>query len=79
MGINNGRLAMLGLMSLIAEARVPGAVPLLEGRIKPYSGEVMGPFSTNDSDLMFVRDMLEASKGFPWNRDGVGKLFPWVP
>merc|ERR1712050_623952 len=33
--INNGRLAMLGLFSLIAEARVPGAVPALTGYIKP--------------------------------------------
>jgi hypothetical protein len=42
--INNGRLAMLGLMSLISEARVPGAVPALAGLIKPYDGEVMNPF-----------------------------------
>merc|ERR1712118_237127 len=41
--INNGRLAMLGLFSLISEARVPGAVPALAGYIKPYDGEVMGP------------------------------------
>merc|ERR1711879_909032 len=36
--INNGRLAMLGLFSLISEARVPGAVPALAGYIKPYDG-----------------------------------------
>merc|ERR1712078_848822 len=46
--INNGRLAMLGLFSLISEARVPGAVPALSGLIKPYSGDVMGPFSAAD-------------------------------
>merc|ERR1719333_1560211 len=44
--INNGRLAMLGLFSLISEARVPGAVPALAGLIKPYDGEVMGPFTS---------------------------------
>jgi len=51
--INNGRLAMLGLMSLISEARVPGAVPLLSGQIKPYSGDVMGPFSESDGSLLY--------------------------
>jgi hypothetical protein len=56
--INNGRLAMLGLMSLISEARVPGAVPALAGKIKPYTGEVMGPFNGND-DFIFVQDMAK--------------------
>jgi hypothetical protein len=43
--INNGRLAMIGLMSLISEGAVPGSVPLLNGLI-PASGEinVMSPF-----------------------------------
>jgi hypothetical protein len=47
--VNNGRLAMLGLFSLISEARVPGAVPALKGLIKPYDGEVMGPFVGTDT------------------------------
>ena len=42
--INNGRLAMLGLFSLISEARVPGSVPSLSGIIPPYDGNVMIPF-----------------------------------
>ena len=29
--LNNGRLAMIAIMSFIAEANVPGSVPLLEG------------------------------------------------
>jgi hypothetical protein len=43
--INNGRLAMIGLMSLLSEGAVPGSVPLLKGVI-PASGEinVMSPF-----------------------------------
>merc|ERR1712087_308703 len=57
--INNGRLAMLGLFSLISEARVPGAVPALSGLIEPYSGEVMGPFTAADAGLPGVTTMLE--------------------
>ncbi|KAJ8609540.1 hypothetical protein CTAYLR_006036 [Chrysophaeum taylorii] len=42
--INNGRLAMLGLFSVLSEAAAPGSVPVLEGVIPPYSGNVMIPF-----------------------------------
>jgi len=42
--INNGRLAMLGIMGFVSEAKVPGSVPALTGLIKSYSGEVMAPF-----------------------------------
>merc|ERR1712183_1167798 len=62
--INNGRLAMLGLFSLISEARVPGSVPSLNGLIKPYAGEVMGPFNEADGNLPGVTTMLEGIKGF---------------
>ncbi|MCH2107479.1 MAG: DUF4442 domain-containing protein, partial [Planctomycetes bacterium] len=31
--INNGRLAMLGIMAFVAESKVPGSVPALEGKI----------------------------------------------
>lgn len=60
--INNCRLAMLGLLSLISEARVPGAVPALAGKLKPYTGEVMAPFTAADSSLPFVKEMVDAGK-----------------
>lgn len=41
--INNGRLAMLGIFGFLSEAKIPGAVPLLSGIVKPYAGEVMAP------------------------------------
>jgi hypothetical protein len=47
--INNGRLAMLGLFSLLAESKAPGAVPALKGLIPEYSGSYMAPFSGNFS------------------------------
>ena len=43
--INNGRLAMLGIFSIISEATVPGSVPALKDMIPPYDGNVMIPFS----------------------------------
>ena len=61
--VNNGRLAMLGLFSLISEAKVPGAVPALAGKIKPYDGEVMAPFSAADANLPYVGDMITFGKG----------------
>jgi len=58
--INNGRLAQLGIMAFVSEAKVPGSVPLLKGLIAPYSGECMAPLAASDS-LPFVSDMLKFS------------------
>lgn len=41
--INNGRLAMIGIMGFVAESKVPGSVPALTGLIKPFAGDVMAP------------------------------------
>jgi len=45
--INNGRLAMLGIISLLAAQVAPGSVPFLNGVVQPYDGEVMAPFTRN--------------------------------
>mmetsp|Transcript_6149 Transcript_6149/g.7326 ORF Transcript_6149/g.7326 Transcript_6149/m.7326 type:complete len:243 (-) Transcript_6149:513-1241(-) len=46
--INNGRLAMLGIFSLLSEAVVPGSVPPLSGLgIPGYDGNPMGPFEAD--------------------------------
>ena len=43
--VNNGRLAMIGLMGLLAESKVPGSVPYLDQFDFPaYAGNVMVPF-----------------------------------
>jgi len=50
--INNGRLAMLGIFGFLCAQTIPGSVPLLNGILDPYSGEVMAPFEA-DYDIVF--------------------------
>jgi hypothetical protein len=71
--VNNGRLAMLGLMSLVSEAKVPGAVPALAGLIKKYDGQPMAPFAESDvaplgGGVVFplVKEMLLVNKALPF-------------
>ena len=46
--VNNGRLAMIGMMGFLAESQLPGSVPLLTSvGLRPYDGNVMIPFEGN--------------------------------
>jgi len=45
--INNGRAAMLGIIGFLSAQTIPGSVPLLNGVLPSYDGQVMAPFGTN--------------------------------
>jgi hypothetical protein len=52
--INNGRLAMIGLMGFLAESQTQGSVPLLTGLgLKSYSGNIMMPFGVGSGADLF--------------------------
>mmetsp|Transcript_56907 Transcript_56907/g.100523 ORF Transcript_56907/g.100523 Transcript_56907/m.100523 type:complete len:279 (-) Transcript_56907:274-1110(-) len=70
--INNGRAAMIGIMGFVAAASVEGSVPALSGLIAHYDGECMAPFSSTDTSLPLVSEMLSFPK-----LDSPAKLFPY--
>ena len=39
------RCQMIGIMGFMAEAKVPGSVPALDGLIKPFAGDIMQPLA----------------------------------
>jgi len=60
MELNNGRLAMLGIMSFLAEQTVDGSVPFIHGLVPHYEGQVMAPF-TKVLGLFVTREQSAAS------------------
>jgi len=44
--INNGRLAMIGIFSLVTAETIPGSVPLLTDVVKQYDGDYWAPFES---------------------------------
>jgi hypothetical protein len=48
--INNARLAQIGIMAFVSEARIPGSVPgLANMNIAPYDGDCMAPWAAGDA------------------------------
>jgi len=58
--LNNGRLAMFGILGFLCAQTTPGSVPLLNGMVGPYTGELMAPFQGDFDIVLGGRSMMEA-------------------
>ena len=56
--INNGRLAMIGILGFLSEGTTPGSVPALSGIIPSYSGE---PMVRKDGQIVIKSYILHIS------------------
>lgn len=61
--INNGRLAMLGLLSFFVESKTPGAIPFLAWAhvVEPYDGQYLLPFSYWDVVIYYSERVASAT------------------
>ena len=58
--LNNGRLAMFGILGFLCAQTTPGSVPFLNGMFRSYTGEVMAPFQGDIDIILGGRSMVEA-------------------
>ena len=59
--INNGRLAMIGLMGLLSEQSIPGSVPFFTDVVPAdYYGNIFAPFE-HDFDINTIPSIQELS------------------
>ncbi len=63
--INNGRLAMLGIFSIISESKVPGSVPLITGLIPEYKGDYMVLFRCRIEGKIYCSAVCTSSEAQP--------------
>ncbi|KAH8063522.1 hypothetical protein JL722_2697 [Aureococcus anophagefferens] len=74
--INNGRLAMLGILSVLSESKVPGSVPLITGLIPEYSGSYMAiakyteAINLDGTDVTFFSNRYAALEMWDEAEDG---------
>jgi len=72
--INNGRLAMLGIMGFVSESSVPGSVPVLGGKIPAYAGNFWAPFGKDFS--FFDKTVSVASAAVESSSNAVADAAP---